>query len=300
MDVLTGQIAAVGAAMCFAINSTMLTQTGKQFGPVMAMRGMLPLALVWVALLHTFTLGWPRLGEVEFYRIFYLSLSGIVGFAFGGVLVTGAFLRIGPRLSALVTALGPVFSTTLAWLFLGETLSTLTLLGIVTTIAGILFVVSEKRKAQDNPVAVKDYRLGLLMAFGAAVVQGVIFIFNRQGVAGDFEPFTGSLIRLLAGTLTLWTIAAFRRDITRTLKAYAGSMQGLRVMLIASVIGPTIGVSLVLVALQNAPVGIASTLANLTPIFLIPISYIFFGERITRRAILGTLIAFAGTVMLFV
>ena len=52
-------------------------------------------------------------------------------------------------------------------------------------------------------------------------------------------------------------------------------------------------------ALQRTPVGIASTLVNLTPIFLIPISYAVFGERITRRAVVGTLIAVSGTALLF-
>jgi drug/metabolite transporter (DMT)-like permease len=65
------------------------------------------------------------------------------------------------------------------------------------------------------------------------------------------------------------------------------------------IMGPVLGVWLSLVAVQRTSVGIASTLTSLTPIFLIPISYVVFSERITRQAVLGTLIAFAGTVLLF-
>jgi drug/metabolite transporter (DMT)-like permease len=54
-----------------------------------------------------------------------------------------------------------------------------------------------------------------------------------------------------------------------------------------------------LIAVQNAPVGIASTLTSLTPIMLIPLSRIVFKEAITWRAVGGTLLAVAGTAILF-
>jgi drug/metabolite transporter (DMT)-like permease len=35
------------------------------------------------------------------------------------------------------------------------------------------------------------------------------------------------------------------------------------------------------------------------PIFLIPISYVVFGERVTRQAVLGTIITIGGMIVLF-
>jgi len=66
-----------------------------------------------------------------------------------------------------------------------------------------------------------------------------------------------------------------------------------------AITGPVTGVWLSLIAVQLTPVGIASTLIAMTPIFLLPISRLVFKERITIRAILGTLVAFAGTALLF-
>jgi len=54
------------------------------------------------------------------------------------------------------------------------------------------------------------------------------------------------------------------------------------------------------VAVQNANIGVASTLSSLTPIFLIPISYFMFKERATKQAVVGTVIAIVGMVLLFV
>jgi drug/metabolite transporter (DMT)-like permease len=70
-------------------------------------------------------------------------------------------------------------------------------------------------------------------------------------------------------------------------------------VLIASIAGPVVGVWLALTSFQLAPLGIVTTLQSLAPIFLIPIGFFVFKERITRRNVLGTLIAIAGSVLLF-
>ena len=72
-----------------------------------------------------------------------------------------------------------------------------------------------------------------------------------------------------------------------------------RLILAGTMTGPILGVWLSLVAVQNAPVGIASTLMALTPIFLLPVATVFFHEQITGRAVAGTVVAFAGTTLLF-
>ena len=65
-----------------------------------------------------------------------------------------------------------------------------------------------------------------------------------------------------------------------------------------ALVGPFIGVWLSLIAVQFAKVGIASTLMALTPIFHLPIGK-FLNEKITKQAILGTLIAMIGVAIIF-
>jgi len=50
---------------------------------------------------------------------------------------------------------------------------------------------------------------------------------------------------------------------------------------------------------QNAPVGIASTLMSFPPIILLPIAHYVFKEHITWRAVAGTALAVAGTAVIF-
>ena len=70
-------------------------------------------------------------------------------------------------------------------------------------------------------------------------------------------------------------------------------------MTVGAFMGPFLGVWLSLVAVQNAYVGIASTLMALPPVFLIPLSRWVFKEQITTGTILGTILAVTGAALIF-
>jgi len=54
-----------------------------------------------------------------------------------------------------------------------------------------------------------------------------------------------------------------------------------------------------LFAIQNTNIGIASTIIALPPIFLLPVSYFIFKEKISWQAVAGTLTAITGVGLLF-
>lgn len=51
--------------------------------------------------------------------------------------------------------------------------------------------------------------------------------------------------------------------------------------------------------MQNARLGIASTLMALPPILLIPLEYLLFRQRVSARGLIGTVIAMGGVALLF-
>jgi drug/metabolite transporter (DMT)-like permease len=54
-----------------------------------------------------------------------------------------------------------------------------------------------------------------------------------------------------------------------------------------------------MLSFQVVPVGVSTTLSHTTSIILIPIGYFVFRERITPRAIIGTIITVIGIAILF-
>ena len=302
MQDFTGELAAVGTSLSFAFGSILFTLAGREFGAQRVNRIRLLLAALLIGFFHLLTYGQLSPVNANASALTWLAISGVVGLVLGDICILNAFVLIGPRLSMLIMALAPMFSTIIAWLFLGEALDGQTVIGIVLVVAGVVAVVAE-RTTSDSAIAAKggrSYKIGLLFALGGSLGQAVGTVLSRLGLAGGIEPLSASLIRLTVAAIVIWLLAILSRQVGDTItKLRANPRAGLK-LAGGTVAGPVIGVWLSLIAVQRTSVGIASTLTSLTPIFLIPISYVIFKERITRQAIIGTLIAFVGTVLLFV
>jgi drug/metabolite transporter (DMT)-like permease len=118
-------------------------------------------------------------------------------------------------------------------------------------------------------------------------------------MGGDFPALSANLIRLLAAAAVIWLIAIVNRQLFSSFRTLRANPRALLSLTNGTILGPVLGVWLTLVAVQNVNIGVASTLSSLMPIFLIPISYFMFGERVTKQAVFGTLVAVAGMVILF-
>jgi drug/metabolite transporter (DMT)-like permease len=232
-------------------------------------------------------------------RWLWLSLSGLIGFVLGDAALFQAFLVIGTRLTMLIFALNPVIATLLAWLFMDETLSGIQVLGMVITLAGVSWVLFESNNASQQSLSPKEYIIGILLGIGAAAGQAGGSVTAKLGLYGDFPAISGQIIRVGAATIIIWIIAALSRKVRENLEILRGEPKAVQYMLLASFIGPVVGVFFSLVALQNTEVGIASTLMSLQPIFMIPIGFFFFKEKVSWKAAVGTLITILGVAIIF-
>lgn len=297
-----GELAAIGTSLCFSFGSVLFTRAGHEIGSPLVNRTRLLVSVVLVMLWHTLTFGQPLPLDAAGERWFWLGLSGFIGFALGDAFLFQSFVMVGPRLAMLMMALAPVLAAILAAVFLQETLVPLELLGIGITLGGIIIVISErqaKNGAEPAPGDTRRYVIGLLCGFGGAVGQAGGLILSKLGLAGGFPALSGNIIRLVVAMLIIWALAIANRQLISSYKTLRTNPRALLLLTGGAILGPVLGVWLSLVAVQNTNVGVASTLSSLMPIFLIPISYFAFGERVTKQAIIGTAVAFAGMVVLF-
>ncbi len=297
----TGELAALATAACFAGGSTLFTFAGRVMGAQRMNRARLLLAGLLVMLLHWLLLGRAFPQEVSATTLAWLGLSGFVGLVAGDTFLMQAFVLVGPRLSMLVMALAPVFGAILAWLFLGESLNVQEIVGICLAIAGVIGVVTDKsHNSGTYQITARDYRIGLLCALGGALGQAGGSVLSKFGLANDFPPLSAALIRILTGVIILWAITALRGGILDTFAPLYAHSRTRLFLLGGTIMGPVLGIWLSLIAVQRTQVGIASALIALTPIFLIPISHYVFKERITPQAVISTIVAVGGTVLLFI
>lgn len=310
MEIYIGYLAALGTSGAWSISSVFFTLSGRRVGSPVVNRSRLVLAVGFVALMHLFMEGSLLPVGAAGFRWLWMGLSGIIGYVIGDGMLFQAFVEIGPRLSMLLMALNPVFATVLAWVLLGERLTALELLGIAVALSGVMLVLSGKENARPVRVAgtvehappeePRRFVIGVLLALGGAFGQAAGLLASRLGLAGGFSTLSGNMIRLIAATVVIWAIALMRGKARRTITALRDDPQALRTITGGAVAGPFLGVWLSLVAVQRAPLGIASTLMSLAPIALLPIGRAVFGEQITPRAVIGTVVALVGTAILFV
>ena len=294
-----GELAALGTSLFFSIGPTFFTLAGRLVGSVVVNRTRLLLATAILVGLH-----WLFYGELlplgaDLERWWWLGLSGVIGLTLGDAALFQAFVQLGARLTMLVFSTSPVLSAVMAWLFLGETLGGLELVGIGVTIAGVLWVVSENQNGDEEEGKRRLFLSGLFFAFLGAIGQASGLVTAKLGLYGDFPALSGQVMRMLAASVAIWIIPLLRGQVRETIAAFREQPLAARYILLAVFFGPVVGVYLSLVAVQFAPVGIASTLMALPPIFLIPIDYYFFGERISWRAVVGTVVALVGVGILF-
>ena len=296
MQLYLGELAALATSLSFSAGSTMFTAASRRIGSLVVNRTRLVIAAIFLSITHWIVLGTFLPLNAAPDRWFWLSLSGVVGLVLGDIFLFQAFILIGPRLTMLMMSLAPIFAALQAWLFLGETLTGGQVFGILLTLVGIGWVVMEgSGQNRNDPV----YGRGLLLGLGAAIGQATGLVLAKNGLGGDFSPISANLIRMLSAIVVLWGITFFQGQAKATIQALRNDKKGTLFTTAGAFLGPFVGVSLSLFAIQRVEVGVASTLTSLPPVFLLPISYFIFKERFGWGAVAGTLLAMAGVAALF-
>jgi len=297
LEARAGEIAAVGTAVLWTLTYVLFTAAVRRLGPSVLNRLRLLVALVLLAGTHLVVFRTPIPLGAEAAEWGWLVLSGVLGFAISDALLFRAFFHIGAHRSSLVMSLIPLVSALMAWAVFGERLTWIQAVAGLVTICGIACVVSARR-TEDRVARNRGALLGILFALGAVVAQSSRYILSVQGMRGGLPPLSANLLQILAATVAVWAVALVRGTAKSTFAPLRDPVAA-TTMIGGAFAGPFLGVTLSLVALSRAPVGVASTLMALSPVFLLPISRLVFKEPITLRAVAGTLLAVAGVAVLF-
>jgi drug/metabolite transporter (DMT)-like permease len=293
-----GAIAAIVTAVFWSATSTFFTLAGREVGSVIVNRSRLLLASLFIIVTHWVLIGEPLPFDALPEQWFWLSLSGFIGFVLGDAFLFQAFIWVGARISMLMMSMAPVIAAVVSWFALGEKLVPMQILGIIVTISGVIVVMLDRRR-ETVTVENKDNFRGVLFGLGAASGQALGLIASKFGLSDGFSPLSGNAIRLISATIVMWLLTIFTGNAGRTIKTLIEKKNAQLAILGGTLFGPFLGVWLSLVAIQNAPVGIASTLMGLSPIFLVPIGRIVFREVFTWRTVVGTVTAMIGVALLF-
>lgn len=293
-----GELAGLATAIAFAGGATFFTLSSRLAGSQVVNRARLLAATLILLAIHTLVYG-SAIPATDGQRWLWLGLSGVIGLALGDAALFQAFVQLGTRLTMLVFSTAPVFAAVMGYFLFDEKLEPIAMLGMLLSLGGVAWVVSEQEAGERSKAERRVYLFGLLFAFLAALGQALGAITAKFGLVGDFPALSAQMLRMLVATGSIWLFTLLRRDVRQTFSALRSQPRALGLLLIGSLFGPVTGVWLSLVSIQNTQVGIASTLIAMVPIFLLPVGYFVFKEKVSPRGIAGTLVALAGVAILF-
>jgi len=290
-----GEIISIGTALCWTITVISFEYAGKRVGslPVNIIRLVFGFIFLGFTLLVTSGSFIP-LG-IPFDSWTLLMISGFIGLVIGDLFLFQAFVDVGGRISLLIMSTVPVLSAILGLLFFDEVLTVMQLLGMTVTLGAIVLFILLKRSEDSEDHA--NVKRGILFAFIGAIAQAVGLIFSKMGM-GDHSAFGATQIRLIAAMLG-FTIFIFYKKDWGNVKLAFNNKKAIMFIIFGSLFGPFLGVSSSLYAMQYTEIGIATTIAQLNVIMIIPFSIFLFKEKVRFREIVISFVAFIGVALLF-
>lgn len=290
---IIGEFAALITAICWSGSSISFAEATRRIGSVT-----INVLRLWVAavffiitiIIFQFSIG------IKSQQFFYLIMSGFIGLTLGDTFLFKAYQCLGARLTMLFMSISPAVSAIIAFFFLSENLSLLDIFGMIITITGIIFVVTEKRRSESRGILKSGYLFALLAAIG----QGISLIFAKFAfTGGEINGFVAAFLRIVAGLITLTPLAIISGRFKNPLEAMKNDRIALRYTILGSFLGPYLGITLSMVAIEFSKVGIAATIMSLVPVLMLPLLKFIYKENISLRSITGAIIAVTGVAILF-
>lgn len=294
---LIGEIAGLATSLFFSMTAMIFASTGRMVGSQVTNRTRLVFALVYLLILNTILFREPLPFSADSSRWMWLGLSGVIGLSLGDAFLFQTLVLVGARLGSLLMSLAPIFGSVIAWTFFGETLTPLQIAGIVLALSGIGWVVMSHEEPPDTPRG--HTRRGVFFGILAALGQAAGLVLSKQGMTGEFSPFQANVIRMLAAVSFTWAWTVLEGKAGMTISALRAKPQVIRLLALGALVGPVLGVSSSLLAVQHTEIGVASTLMALPPVIILPVSYFVFKEKVGWQAVAGTVLAITGVAVLF-
>lgn len=291
---LQGEVAALAAAFLWAVSTLLFGRLGKHLSPLLLnlTKGILAIGMMGL----TLVLSGQGLGGLAPVPMALLLLSGAIGIGLGDTAYFSAINSLGARRALLLETLAPPLAAVMALAFLGERLSPTAWLGILLTLLGVAWVISERVPGTPLPTDHQGHnqqRQGLIWGGLAALGQATGAVLSRAALAGTLmDPLWSTLLRLGGGLGVLTLLLRLQGPVYPQVQPLR-SRRLLGAVAIAALLGTYLGIWLQQTSLKYAPTGIAQALTATSPLFILPLAALV-GERVTWRASLGVIVAIGG------
>lgn len=237
-------------------------------------------------------LGQPLLPVLPFgaYAVFFLS--GVLGIAVADTLVLVSLNKLGAEIFAIIDCGYSPFVIGLSFLFLGERLSPLQLLGAGLIVLAVLLVGGIKADAQ---IPRRDLLMGIAVGLVSVLFMAAGIVMVKPWLSATPLVWS-SLMRMVGGTIGVSLVLLVhprRAAILQPLR----SLRMLKLLVPASVLATYLSNLCWLGGMALTAASVASVLNQMSTIFIFILAAIFLKERITPLKLAAVILAFAGAIL---
>jgi len=289
---------------CMLTIATASKELGSGPGSFLAAAAGLPVGLIVV--LAQWVSGY-EMAVPTFWSVVSFALAGICSTYLGRWLVFKSIESIGPSGSASLQSISPLITAVFGWIFLGEVIGALGVVGIAVGIVGLLTTGlgidrAQRKSASPSTATPTGRKRGfilatLLLGLGSAVAYSLSHVFRASGVREWNEPLMGTLIGVASGLLVLGI--AGRRRLPEYVREARACPRAARVFFGVGCL-QFVAQALVIASMKYIPAGMAALIAMCTPLVIMPVSYFFLRnhERLNGVTVLGIVFTLAGLALL--
>jgi drug/metabolite transporter (DMT)-like permease len=279
--------AALAAALCWTVASLLWRRipTSLSGAQLNLLKNLIALALQLPLLA---LVPWRNDGRA----LLLLVLSGAIGIAAGDSLYFAALRRLGTRRTLTLDSGGPAVSTLAGVVVLGEVPRLEQGLGVALISLAVLLVAWQR---PPGPEAQRGAdRLGLVLALGAVLCGVTGALLSRAAlVASPMAPLQAGTVRLLAATAALLVLLP---GLPRPGRRPRPAGRRWPWLLLATLLGTSVGIQLQQVALAGLPGGLAVALLSTAPVMAVPLAPLE-GDRPGPIGVLAALAALVGVTL---
>ena len=216
--------------------------------------------------------------------LFFLGVTGV--FSYNACFFTGLqYIEAGR--ASLIIALNPLAITLCAAVFLHEKLGLHHIFGILLSLIGAIFVISN---GHPSLILSGNFGKGELAILGCVASWAAYSIIGKT-VLQVLSPLTAVLYSSMIGTVLLFVPALYENSLGTALSYSPTSWISL---IFLGVFGTAVGFSLYYRAIRTIGPTRSGVFINLVPLFAIILSWLILGETIQPTVLIGGIILIGG------
>jgi drug/metabolite transporter (DMT)-like permease len=283
-----GEACSIGAALSWAGGVIVYKRLGETLPPLQLnlIKNVLVLGMIvpTVLLVHG-----PTLPILPTQAIVLALISGALGIAIADTLYFRALNTLGAGRMGIVGNFYSPFVIVLSFVFLGERLNGLQVLGFALVSGGVLIVSSHDPQRRLSKA---DLRRGAAFGVCAVLLMASAIVMVKRVLEG--QPLLWIvLLRLIGGVIGMLAIFAWRRE-PLPLPGRTAARLRWPLLVLAAFLGQYVSMVLWMAGYKYTSASVAAVLNETASVFIVLLAALFLSEGLDRRRIAGVTCTLSG------